>query len=223
MQTSKHGASTFDTAYKYTDENGKPLFEHVRWITNDGRGKSFSYRWRPHPKALWDWHKPEKRKGMPFDADDYLYRLPEVLRGIAAGEAVHWTEGERDANALRRLGLVATSHHGGAPKVHVEQCAWLKEARRVVLYLDRDAPGAEDGLRRWRGLVECHHVDPRRISIRYTKQPGCKDVRDHLALGHPLSALKRLSIDGLRKAASKYSSDTARSAGYAYLRSPKAK
>lgn len=222
MQATAQRRSKFDTSYKYTDASGKSLFEHVRWITDDERGKSFSYRWREHPKALWDWRKPTV-KIAGFDADDYLYRLPSVVAGVAAGETVHWTEGERDALALARLGLIATCHHGGAGKVYVEQAAWLRGAQAVVLYLDRDAPGAYDGLLRWRGLVEHHGVDPARIRVVYTRYRHCKDVRDHLALGHSLDRLAELPIEGLRKAASKYTENTARQAGYAYVRPPKVK
>ena len=179
-----------------------------------------AYRWREHPKAVWDWRKPTARIA-GFDADDYLFRLPEVRKGISAGSAVWWTEGERDALALVRLGLVATCHHGGAGKVWQEQCRWLANAPEIVLCLDRDPPGAYDGLLRWRGLVEDVGVDPGRIRVLYTRHRHCKDVRDHLALGHPLGALRPLSIDGLRKAASKYTPESAQRAGYAYVRSPK--
>lgn len=211
--------STFDT-YTFKDENGKALFEHVRMSTNDERGKTFYYRWRDHPKALWVNKKPTARTA-GFDADHYLYRLPEVLAAVRAGEPVWWAEGERDALALRNAGVCGTSHHGGAGKVHIEQCAWLADAAKVVLCLDKDSPGAYDGLLRYRTLTEAIGVDPARIRVVFSKAKHCKDVRDHLALGHPLTALRGMSIAGLRKEASKYTQETASRAGYIYVRSPK--
>jgi hypothetical protein len=214
--------STFDRAYTFHDEHGKELFEHVRWITNDERGKSFSYRWREHPKAIWDWHKPTK-KNAGFDADDYLYRLPAVVKAVSAGEPVWWTEGERDALALVRAGVCGTSHHGAAGNVWVEQGAWLVGAREVVLCLDRDTPGAYCGLRRWQVLVEDNGMDPARIRVVYSRMRHCKDVRDHLALGHSLGALHEMTIGQLRKAASKYDRASAARHGYPFVVSPKRK
>lgn len=221
MPKAVDGTSDF-MRFLYWSLEGELLFEHYRRFTTDARGKKFGYRFKPHPKALWDWHKPEKKKGHPFDADDYLYMLPEVRAAIDAGSAVWWTEGERDALALVRQGVAATSHHGGARKVFVEQCAWLADAREIVLCLDKDPPGAADGLKRWRGLVERVGVDPGRIRVVYTGIRGCKDVRDHLALGYRLDQLRELPLARLRRAASKCTEESAQRAGYAYVRSPKA-
>lgn len=208
--------------FKFHDRDGKLLFEHVRFMPEDGK-RIIYYRWNPvaywgggSPKREhWVNQKPEKHRGDPFDADHYLYRLPEVLRAVSAGEPVWWAEGERDADALRRAGVCGTSHHGGAGKVCVEQCAWLADARQIVLCLDRDRPGAYDGWQRYLGLTERVGVDPARIRIRWTDKG--KDVRDHIALGYPLTALRRLTPEKLRAAASKYNPNSARRAGYFYF------
>ena len=219
MQTQARQASNF-MPFTYRDEKGRELFQHVRFIPEDGKRVVY-YRWRHHPKdPYWVNGKPTRRTH-GFDADDYLYRLPEVLVAVRAGESVWWAEGERDALALRNAGVCGTSHHGAATTVFVEQGAWLADAREVVLCLDKDAPGAADGLLRWQILVEDCGVDPGRIRVLYSPQRGCKDVRDHLEAGHPLSALRTMSLSGLRKEASKYTKETAKRAGYVFVASPK--
>jgi hypothetical protein len=106
----------FVCAYDYTDLYDRVLFQKVRYRTVDGRGKSFAYR-RPNGQGRWISAKPD-------DADQYIYRLPQVFEAVLRGDDVWWTEGEKDADSLAEhpnAGVVATSHHGGAGHVHLEQ------------------------------------------------------------------------------------------------------
>lgn len=205
---------TFDCAYTYRAPNGHEVFQHVRWRTNGGRGKEFSYRWRSDPAdPIWVWKKPTKATA-GYDADDYLWQLPAVRQAVRAGDPVWWPEGERDALELGKAGVVATSHHGGAGKVYVEQCEWLRGARGVVLLADRDTAGAYDALQRWRGLVEHAGVPPRRIRV--LRAFKGKDAADHLAAGYGLANFVPVSLTTLRRKADEYSEQTAAGNGYAY-------
>ncbi|PWU57684.1 hypothetical protein DLJ47_01890 [Micromonospora sp. S4605] len=186
----------------------------MRWRTDDERGKSFSYRWRPHPSAPWIKEKP-KTDTAGFEADHYLWQLRAVRRAVRAGEPVWWPEGERDALELGRAGVVATSHHGGACKVSPEQCAWLRGAAGVVLLADRDAAGAACALRRYEGLLE--HAGLRPWQVRVLRAATGKDAADHLAAGYGLADFVPVSLTTLRRKAAEYTPETAAAAGYMYV------
>jgi hypothetical protein len=97
--------------YDYVDEEGRCLFQKVRY-----EPKSFSLR-QPNPKR-----RPPHQLPNPKNADEWLphirgvrrvlYRLPEVLQA----PIVCVTEGERDVHTLETLGFVATCNPGGAGK-----------------------------------------------------------------------------------------------------------
>ncbi len=76
--------------YPYVDEHGEVLFLKERREPKDFRIKA-----------------PGGRPGKN-GARSVLYRLPEVLAAIADGRPVFVVEGEKDADALARLGHVAT-------------------------------------------------------------------------------------------------------------------
>ena len=94
-------APTRETRWEYTDELGNVVF----WISR-GAGKEF----RPHHR---------NRHGTTVvGLTEYrpLYRLPELIEGVAAGGTVYVAEGEKDVESLRALGEVATCSVGGAGK-----------------------------------------------------------------------------------------------------------
>ena len=143
-----HPKRQFVCAYDYTDIHDRLVFQKVRYRTSDGRGKTFAYR-RPDGHGHW-------LSGKPDDADGYLYRLPQLFEATLRGSDIWWTEGEKDADSLvehPNAGVVATSHHGGAGHVDLEQAKWFRGfAGRVFLVGDRDEPGAGDMRLRYRLL-----------------------------------------------------------------------
>ncbi len=114
--------------YDYRDEAGQLLFQVVRLDP-----KGFRQR-RPDASARdgWTWKLEGTRR--------VLYRLPEVLAAIAAGEPVFVVEGERDVAALVTLGFAATCNPGGAGKWLDDYTATLRGAD-VVLIADKDEAG----------------------------------------------------------------------------------
>jgi len=111
-----------------------------------------------------------------------LYRLPELL--TAPPEApVFVVEGEKDADRLARLGLVATTSSGGAGKWPPADDAAFHEplrGRPLIVVPDHDPAGERHG---W-AVVEA--VLPWAASVRLLRLPGLPprgDVSDWLDTG----------------------------------------
>ncbi|MEG1515882.1 MAG: hypothetical protein RSD95_13415 [Clostridia bacterium] len=124
--------------YRYTDERGKMLFEVARILERDG-GKTF----RQHRPA------PEAKELFPIiksvpEAMRVLYRLPQLIEAIGAGQSVFLVEGEKDVETLCGLGFVATTNPGGASKGKTKWLTRYTEQLRgadVVIIPDNDEPG----------------------------------------------------------------------------------
>jgi len=134
-KAAQHVKKRVVAVYPYLDEQGNLLFEHCRTDP-----KSFFFR------------RPDGNGGHVYDLADtrrVLYRLPELL---AAGPDVPvlMAEGEKAAEALAGLGLVATCAPGGAgswPKLSREHDigAPLRN-RRIFILPDNDPPGHKHAL-----------------------------------------------------------------------------
>ena len=111
--------------YDYRDEAGTLLFQSVRF-----EPKSFSQR-RPVTGG-WEWGLGNVRR--------VLYRLPDLIN--APDRTVLLVEGEKDADRLTTLGLLATCNPMGAGKWNDDYTLSLKN-RRVVVIPDNDKPGQE--------------------------------------------------------------------------------
>src|SRR5690606_12155588 len=134
------------------------------------------------------------------------------------GKTIHSVEGEKDADALIRLGHAATSVHQGANKVLREQMAWLFDARHIVIWVDKDVEhpevGAHDAAMRHDHLVALGY--PGVIEFRRAVGPwgGLKDVHDHIAAGYSLADAVRVNPQRLAACASRYTPTQNWSAGY---------
>ena len=140
--------------YDYRDGRGELLFQVVRYTP-----KGFRQR-RPDRTGGWTW----STKGV----ERVLYRLPELL-AADRDETVFICEGEKDADNLAALGLVATTAPGGAGKWGQVSDLSALAGRRVVALPDNDSE--QQGLRH------------------------CKDVAASLAT--IASSVKVLSLPGL--------------------------
>jgi predicted P-loop ATPase len=94
-------------------------------------GKVFRQR-RPDGSGGWIWN----RKGV----SELPYRLPELIAAKAKGETIFISEGEKDVEALRSHGLVATCNPGGAGKWRRKFAEYF-EGADVVILPDNDTPG----------------------------------------------------------------------------------
>ncbi len=115
--------------YDYVNAEDQLCYQVVRM-----QPKNFRIR-RPDPaqRGAWIWNMGE--------CEALPYRLPGLLRGIAAGETVFVVEGEKDADALTALGLTATTNHGGAGKWTHACSRHFAAGAQVVVIADNDSPG----------------------------------------------------------------------------------
>jgi len=164
--------------YDYSDAEGKLVHQTVRYLPKD-----FSQR-RPDGKGGWIWNL----KGIT----PVLYHLPEVLEAVKKGETVHVCEGEKDAENLRKLGLVATTNPMGAGKWRPEYGDVLSGAS-VVILPDNDEAGRKHADQVARSLTD------KVTSVRLVKLPGLTDkgdVSDWLRAGGTREELERLVGEG---------------------------
>ena len=169
---------TFVCAYDYHDEQGRLLFQFVRFRDP----KDFRQR-RPDGKGGFTW----KVKG----TRSVLYRLPQLL--AAPDEVVFLCEGEKDADALAGLGLIATTNPGGAAKGGAKfrpEHAELLRGRRVVIPHDNDDVGrdhARNVAQRLTGIAASVKI------LELAGLPEKGDVSDWLAAGGTAEQLLRLA------------------------------
>ena len=150
--------------YRYTDEQGRLLFDIVRYEPKDFRVR-----------------RPDGNGGYIYNANGVrrvLYRLPEVLEAASKGEIVFVVEGEKDADALTDQGLVATTNPHGAGKWREEYSESLRGAR-VVILPDKDYAGRRHAEQVARSLWG------KAGSIKILELPGdgIKDVSDWIKAG----------------------------------------
>ena len=156
--------------YDYTDAYGKLLFQVVRMDP-----KSFRQR-RPDPDRAGDfiWNMQGVERA--------LYRLPEVLAAVKAGETIYIVEGEKDADALTAIGLVATCNPGGAGKWMDSYTAALQGAASVVIVADKDKPG-RDHAERVRAALDGKASNAAVVELPEWHGKPVKDAADFIAAG----------------------------------------
>ena len=157
--------------YKYTDANGKP-FETVRFEPKD-----FSQR-RPDGNGDYIWNL----EGIV----PTLYHQDELRQAIDNGSPVNLVEGEKDADRLRDLGIVATTNPMGAGKWRDRYTEALSGADLVIIP-DNDKAGREHAQK---VAKACYGIAKR---VRIQKLPGeSHDVSDWLDKGGDTGQLKQL-------------------------------
>ncbi len=163
--------------YDYEDEDAHLLYQKVRF-----EPKGFCQRVPDERyKGGWRWQLGDVRR--------VLYRLPELT--INTSRPVIVCEGEKDADAVAALDLVATTNTEGAGHAMSESQKWRDEysdtlrGRRVVILPDNDGPG-------W---ARAYYVAGSLLvrgaaSVRVVAVPApCKDVGDWLLGGGTREAL----------------------------------
>ena len=162
--------------YEYTDENGRVLFIVVR----------------KEPKAFIQ----RRQDGQWGRGDARLvpYRLPELIAAVAAADRVWICEGEKDVEAMRAAGVVATCNAGGAGKWLPEFSRFL-EGADVTIVEDKDEPGRDHARKVFaslRGIAR---------SVSVVQAATGKDAADHLAAGKTIREFVPVyPVDSLRDA-----------------------
>lgn len=143
--------------YDYRHENGNLAYQTVRFDPKD-----FRQRQPAKETGKWLWNLQNVRL-VP-------YRLPELL-AAAPERTVFLCEGERDADRLTRLGLVATTNVCGAGKWRADYGRYFY-LRRVVVFPDNDAVGHKHAEQ----VVQ--HLSPIVSSIKLVLLPGLEEKQD---------------------------------------------
>ena len=122
---------TLEQEWHYTDEDGISLFLKQRFKTYDAKGKTYKTL-RVMPDG--------SRVGKLGDCRIVPYRLPEVRQAVADGRVIYICEGEKAADALCSLGVVATTSHAGAGGWNPDLNQYFTGAN-VVVVPDNDIAG----------------------------------------------------------------------------------
>jgi hypothetical protein len=160
--------------YPYCDADGVIVYEVTRWYPKEFTVRTVDSLGRRRP----GWPAVERRM---------LYRLPSVLAGIAAGDPIFLTEGEKDADALTEAGAIATTAPGGAA-ANGNQARWHPQytqaltGAHVVIVRDLDDEG------RQHTVHLCEQLAPVAASVTVVAPAAGKDAADHLAAGYGLDA-----------------------------------
>lgn len=172
-----HKSSEPIATYDYVDEDGKLLYQTVRFFPKD-----FKQR-RPDGSGGWIWNL----KGI----DLVLYNLQAVREAVKANETIYIVEGEKDANNLISLGLTATTSPLGAGKWRDSYSKSLMDAK-VAILPDNDPAGKEHA------QTVAKSLQGKAASIKIINLPGLKekqDVTDWLNAGHTKEDLLKLVVE----------------------------
>jgi 5S rRNA maturation endonuclease (ribonuclease M5) len=146
--------------YQYKDIDGIPIHFTVR-LEHPTKGKSF-LQGTPHGWGL-------------GDIEPILYNLA----GITASPWCCIVEGEKDADTLIRMGILATTCAQVAKKWHAGYAEFFRD-KKVAILIDNDEPGKEHG-----NLIAASLADiAADIRMLTTSQAPKGDVSDYVAEGH---------------------------------------
>ncbi len=180
-QKERKPVSSHRTAtYRYVDERGEVVRLADRYAVryDDGTtGKTFRQRGPNGERSV---------KGLR----NVPYNLPDVLYQANQGGRVFVVEGEKDADNLRAIGLVATCNVMGAGKWRDELSPHFGGAE-VVILPDNDTAG------RSHAKKVSKSVGPHARSVRIVNLPGLKpkgDVSDWLESGGSRERLEALCV-----------------------------
>ena len=178
---------TLERSYNYVDKSGNVLYQVLRW-----NPKSFSQR-AADGKGGW--------KNSLDGVERVPFKLPELLRSIARGETIYVCEGEKDCDALYKLGLMTTTNAQGAKYKWPDSWAsYFEDAVRVVVIADNDKPGLAAAEQR-AGVIARVCPDTRIIAA--LPGEGVKDASDWIAAGGTTEKLEELAEAAPRAKATK--------------------
>jgi hypothetical protein len=189
--------------FPYHDEGGNVVFatERVEYQNPDGtfvlkegnkHKKTFKQK-RPDPDRPGKWIKKITDDKGNLIIPIVPYRLPDVIRAIAADHSIFVCEGEAKCDLLASWNLAATCSAGGATHWKPEHAAFLKGAD-VILVPDHDDAG-------WKhinvvgaslvGIAKRVHVlilpglPPKGDAIDWAKTGGTREQLDELVAKAP--------------------------------------
>jgi hypothetical protein len=172
-QPKPHASPRIIVTYDYRDESGALLYQAVRFEPKDFRPR------RPDASGGFVWTLGDVRR--------VLYRLPEIIASDAQ-TTVFIVEGEKDADRLASLGLIATTNTGGAGKWRDEYNEHLR-GRNICILPDNDEPGRAHAAKVARALAQAA------ASVKVLELPNLPpkgDVSDYFNAGGTVETLSAL-------------------------------
>lgn len=172
--------------YTYQNLNGTPRYRVLRKTSQDSGNKTFRQERLVDGKWL---------PGMD-DVERVLYHMPRLVDPELVDETVFLAEGERDAENLIAIGLLATTNVGGAGKWLPAYSEALRR-RHVVVLPDNDEPGEKHA-----GVVS-KALEGVAASVKVLRLPGLPpkgDVSDWVGNGGTAEQLRAM-VDRLNAGA----------------------
>lgn len=154
--------------YDYIAQDGEPYLRVTRMSDKSFRQSHWEI----------DGWVPKKPAGPAIP-----YRLPEIL--AAPNETIWLVEGEKDADRLASLGLIATTAPGGGGAFTADIARWL-DGQDVIAIPDNDPTGEK-----WAATVSDFLPDAKILTLPGLPTKG--DVSDWLDNGGTLDGLKSLA------------------------------
>jgi hypothetical protein len=177
--------------YTYTTTDGRPAQQVIRQECDCGGSTHKRFQQRYRHDRRWVYRKPAG-----FTAG--LYRAGAIEAAAKSQAWVYITEGEKDADTLTGLGVLATTDAQGAanfPPALLAQFTGL----RVAIVADRDLAGYQ----RATNLYEHLHNTAAQVTVLVSAVDSHKaDVTDHVEAGlwkpdEPFGALVEVTISDL--------------------------
>jgi putative DNA primase/helicase len=163
-----------------TDLMGKPKVVAVyRYVHADGSTAYEVERWT-NPKTF------RVRGQLPVPAERVLYQLPALDWARSAGATVYVVEGEKCADRLISMGLIATTNVSGAGSWLAHYAEQLHGVHSVII-ADNDVPG------RMHARHVASTLKPYALTVNLCVPRHGKDVSDLLDAGYTLDHLDPLS------------------------------
>lgn len=155
--------------YHYKDEAGRYLFTKLRFRESDG-SKAIRYGTLDKQQDFMKLGKSGKKGS--------LYNLPALLKAVKSGFPVHYVEGEKDVETMKKIGLTATTA-GGAKDWKREYARYFIGAK-VMILPDNDEPGQALGEQVRRDLRDFAHS----VKLVTLSEREHGDVSDYIEEGH---------------------------------------
>lgn len=189
--------------YIYTDHKGRPRLRKLRM-----EPKAFYMDSWCEERGRWVNRIIDAR--LHF-AERAMYHLPELLWALDAGEPVWWCEGEKDADAIRGVGGVGTSHWQGALHATRDQARLFTRGQgpiRLVVDVDSSGAGAACVIERKRLLLAAG-VARSRITI-IAPPHRYKDAAEAIENGRTLAEFRKPREGRVMEAANRYTAERSR-------------
>lgn len=172
--------------YIYKDKNSNPLFKVMRF-----EPKNFVQA--RYENGNWIF----KMTGVNY----VLYNLPNVVKS----EIVYFVEGEKDADNLNSLGLVATTTAGGASGFKKKAAEYAENLKDKIVYIipDNDKPGmkyAEDVQEALKGIAKESKILKLSNVVKDLKEKGdISDVLKQYGKEKTIKILEQLQNDEINE------------------------